>query len=127
MTSGKHCVLDVTPSSVAKLQHAQYCPIVIYVSVETRNRLKELRSAKAVPKHLQGISTRKLTETSHKVAKQFPFLFTGESTFLRSFFLVKDFFFAEKRIYTAATLDATKQDHWFDALKDLIAHLQVLS
>lgn len=116
MNKNKHCVLDITPSSVEKLQYAQYCPIVIYVSVESRSRLKELRTAKNVPKVLQTLSTRKLIDTSQRVAKMCPHLFTG-SLYLN----VK----LSNYIYLA-TLDATRQDHWFDALKDLIAHLQVI-
>ncbi|VDM98934.1 unnamed protein product [Thelazia callipaeda] len=69
INANKHCVLDVSPGSVERLQLAQYAPIVIFIDVESRSRIRDLRSK-------------------------------------------------------AATLDATKEDGWFEALLQLIAHLQ---
>ncbi|VDK48397.1 unnamed protein product [Anisakis simplex] len=91
----KHCVLDVSPSSVERLQLAQYAPIVILIDVESRTRIRELRAKSAAP----SLSSRKLVEQMHKIKKHCSHLLT-------------------------ATLDATKEDGWFDALRQLIAHLQ---
>ncbi|KAM3721963.1 Tight junction protein [Dirofilaria immitis] len=50
IAANKHCVLDVSPGSVERLQLAQYAPIVIFIDVEGRNRIRELRSKAGVNK-----------------------------------------------------------------------------
>ncbi len=74
MGKNKHCVLDVTPSSVEKLQYAQYCPIVVYLSVESRSRLRSLRGAFSQSASKSG---KKLLEQSQRIAKHYSHLFTG--------------------------------------------------
>ncbi|CAD5206694.1 unnamed protein product [Bursaphelenchus okinawaensis] len=91
----KHCVLNIGPCSVEKLQAAQYAPIVILIDVDSRSRIRELRSKAGVTTS----SARKLLDQSAKIKKHYPHLLT-------------------------ATLDALKEDGWFDALRMLIAHLQ---
>lgn len=76
MNKNKHCLLDITPSSVEKLQYAQYCPIVIFLNVDARARLKELRR-----KHSKAAATkssRKLMDDSAKIQKSYNYLFTGK-------------------------------------------------
>lgn len=69
----QHCVLDVSPGSVERLQLAQYAPIVIFIDVESRSRIRELRSkAGAV-----AISSKKLVEQAHKIKKHYSYLLTG--------------------------------------------------
>uniref|UniRef100_A0A0R3RV22 PDZ domain-containing protein n=1 Tax=Elaeophora elaphi TaxID=1147741 RepID=A0A0R3RV22_9BILA len=95
IATNKHCVLDVSPGSVERLQLAQYAPIVIFIDVESRSRIRELRSKAGA----SAISSKKLVEQAHKIKKHYSYLLT-------------------------ATLDATKEDGWFEALLQLIAHLQ---
>ncbi|VDM12619.1 unnamed protein product [Wuchereria bancrofti] len=95
IATNKHCVLDVSPGSVERLQLAQYAPIVIFIDVESRSRIRELRSKAGAP----AISSKKLSEQAHKIKKHYSYLLT-------------------------ATLDATKEDGWFEALLQLISHLQ---
>ncbi|EFO28081.2 hypothetical protein LOAG_00393 [Loa loa] len=95
IAANKHCVLDVSPGSVERLQLAQYAPIVIFIDVESRSRIRELRSKAGAA----TISSKKLAEQAHKIKKHYSYLLT-------------------------ATLDATKEDGWFEALLQLIAHLQ---
>lgn len=79
MNKNKHCLLDVTPHSVEKLQYAQYCPIVIYINVDSRSRLKELR--KNHSKTAATKSSRKLMEDSLKIQKSYNYLFTGKRNY----------------------------------------------
>uniref|UniRef100_A0A0N5A4W5 Tight junction protein ZO-1 n=1 Tax=Parastrongyloides trichosuri TaxID=131310 RepID=A0A0N5A4W5_PARTI len=95
INQSKHALLNVSPESVEKLSYAQYAPIVIMVDVESRSRIKELR-------HKAGgvqLSSKKLIEQSNKIKKTYGHLLS-------------------------ATLDATKEDGWFEALRQLIIHLQ---
>lgn len=91
----KHCVLNINPCSVERLQQAQYAPIVILVDVDSRNRIRELRSKAGAT----TTSARRLLEQTNKIKKHYGHLLT-------------------------ATLDAIKEDGWFDALRMLVAHLQ---
>ncbi|CAK5117834.1 unnamed protein product [Meloidogyne enterolobii] len=95
MASQKHCVLCVNPASVERLQLAQYAPIVVLIDVESRSRVRELRAKAGVT----TVSARKLVEQAQKLKRQYSHLLT-------------------------ATLDATKEDQWFEALRALIFHLQ---
>uniref|UniRef100_A0A915MIG8 PDZ domain-containing protein n=1 Tax=Meloidogyne javanica TaxID=6303 RepID=A0A915MIG8_MELJA len=95
MASQKHCVLCVNPASVERLQLAQYAPIVVLIDVESRSRVRELRAKAGVTTQ----SARKLVEQAQKLKRQYSHLLT-------------------------ATLDATKEDQWFEALRALIFHLQ---
>ncbi|KAK0425013.1 hypothetical protein QR680_008982 [Steinernema hermaphroditum] len=95
VAANKHCILDVSPASVEKLQLAQYAPIVVLIDVDGKSRVRELRSRAGAP----SLSTRKLLEETAYIKKHHSHLLT-------------------------ATLDATKEDGWFDALRHLIAHLQ---
>uniref|UniRef100_A0A915KE88 Tight junction protein ZO-2 n=1 Tax=Romanomermis culicivorax TaxID=13658 RepID=A0A915KE88_ROMCU len=100
MNKNKHCLLDVSPSSIEKLQYAQFCPIVIFLYVDNRSRLRELRRKAVNSKNnLASKSTKKLMEDANKLQKYSRHLFT-------------------------AVLDATNRFDWFDALRELISHLQ---
>uniref|UniRef100_A0A914HXM6 Uncharacterized protein n=1 Tax=Globodera rostochiensis TaxID=31243 RepID=A0A914HXM6_GLORO len=95
MAAQKHCVMSVSAASVERLQLAQYAPIVILIDVESRSRVRELRSKAGANTN----SSRKLLEQSQRIKKQHQHMLT-------------------------ATLDASKEDQWFDALRQLIFHLQ---
>uniref|UniRef100_A0A0N5BJU7 Tight junction protein ZO-1 n=1 Tax=Strongyloides papillosus TaxID=174720 RepID=A0A0N5BJU7_STREA len=95
INQSKHALLNVSPESVEKLSYAQYAPIVILIDVETRSRIKELRS-RAGGIHL---NSKKLIDQGSKIKKYHGHLLS-------------------------ATLDATKEDGWFEALRQLIIHLQ---
>ncbi|CEF65401.1 Polychaetoid [Strongyloides ratti] len=95
INQSKHGLLNVSPESVEQLSYAQYAPIVILIDVETRSRIKELRQRAG---GIQ-ISSRKLIEQANKIKKYHGHLLS-------------------------ATLDATKEDGWFEALRQLIIHLQ---
>lgn len=80
MNRNKHCLLDITPGSVERLQYAQYCPIVIYLYVDSRSRLRDLR--KGHSKAAASKNSRKLMEHAAKLNKQYSFLFSGKLIYL---------------------------------------------
>ena len=71
----KHCVLDVTPNAVDRLNYAQYAPIVIMLRPESKAQVKELRGRFA---KTSNKSPRKLYEQAGKLEKAFSHLFTRE-------------------------------------------------
>ncbi|KAE9550890.1 hypothetical protein FO519_005893 [Halicephalobus sp. NKZ332] len=95
MSTGKHGILSVSPGSVERLHLAQYAPIVILIDTESRSRVRDLRGKSGIA----TASARKLIEQAQKIKKHHSHLLT-------------------------ATLDVTKEDNWFDALRQLIFHLQ---
>ncbi|CAI5439527.1 unnamed protein product [Caenorhabditis angaria] len=95
IASMKHCILDISIESVERLQLAQYAPIVVLLDVENRGRIREIRKRANAP-HL---SSRKLAEHSAQIKKYHSHLLS-------------------------ATIDATHENGWFDALRELIVHLQ---
>uniref|UniRef100_A0A915DXI2 Tight junction protein ZO-1 n=1 Tax=Ditylenchus dipsaci TaxID=166011 RepID=A0A915DXI2_9BILA len=95
MASQRHCVLSISPGSVERLQLAQYAPIVVLIDVDSRNRIRDLRSKSGAT----TLSAKKLMEQASKIKKHHAHLLT-------------------------ATLDASKEDGWFEALRHLIFHLQ---
>ena len=44
MERNKHAVLDITPSAVDRLNYAQFYPIVIYLRVDSKQAVKEMRA-----------------------------------------------------------------------------------
>ena len=44
MNSGKHALLDVTPSAVDKLNYAQFYPIVIFARADSKQTIKDCRA-----------------------------------------------------------------------------------
>jgi hypothetical protein len=96
MAAQKHCVLCVSPGSVERLQLAQYAPICVLIDVDSRSRVRDLRSKAGANTQ----SARKLMEMAQRIKKHYSHLLT-------------------------ATLDASKEDQWFEALRALIFHLQV--
>ncbi|CAE1291025.1 TJP1 [Acanthosepion pharaonis] len=92
MTQKKHCLLDITPDSVEKLNFAQYYPIVIFIGSEGKTAIKDVRSrwAKNSSKNLK-----KLYEESMKLEKFYNYLFTG-------------------------TIIHNSSDSWYRKLKELI-------
>lgn len=70
---------------------------MILIDVESTRRVRDLRSKAGAANQ----SARKLLEQAQRVKKQHQHMLT-------------------------ATLDASKEDQWFDALRQLIFHLQVL-
>ncbi|VDO46729.1 unnamed protein product [Haemonchus placei] len=95
IASGKHCVLDISLESVERLQLAQYAPIVVLIDVDGRSRIREIRKKLNAP-HL---SSKKLAEQASQIKKHHSHLLS-------------------------ATVDATNEESWFDALRDLVIHLQ---
>ncbi|ULU14377.1 hypothetical protein L3Y34_016709 [Caenorhabditis briggsae] len=91
----KHCVLDISIESVERLQLAQYAPIVVFLDVDGRSKIREIRKKCNAP-HL---SSRKLAEHASQIKKHHSHLLS-------------------------ATIDATHETGWFDALRELIGHLQ---
>lgn len=75
MAAHKHCVLNISPGSVERLQLAQYAPIVILIDVDSRSRIRELRSKAGST----TLSARKLIEQSSKIKKHHSHLLTGIS------------------------------------------------
>lgn len=71
----KHCLLDVTPHNVDKLNYAQYYPIVVFLKAENKNIVKDCRA-----KFAKGSTKnhKKLFEQSQKLEKLYPHLFTGK-------------------------------------------------
>ncbi|KAK6730672.1 hypothetical protein RB195_007256 [Necator americanus] len=95
IAAGKHCVLDISLESVERLQLAQYAPIVVLIDVDGRSRIREIRKKLNAP-HL---SSRKLADQAAQIKKHHAHLLS-------------------------ATVDATNEEAWFDALRDLVIHLQ---
>ncbi|KAI6241188.1 hypothetical protein M3Y99_00342000 [Aphelenchoides fujianensis] len=108
--TNKHCLLNISPCSVERLQAAQFAPIVILIDVDSRNRIRELRSRAGAT----TASARRLLDQTAKIKKYHSHLLTG--SFFPIVLVVHPFI--------PATLDALKEDGWFDALRMLIAHLQ---
>ncbi|KAF2358834.1 Guanylate kinase/L-type calcium channel beta subunit [Trinorchestia longiramus] len=73
---GKHAVLDITPSAVDRLNYAQFYPIVIYLRVDSKQAVKEMRAG--FPKGRQ--SSKKLYEQSLKVERLWGHVFTSTLT-----------------------------------------------
>nr|QRF78342.1 ZO1 [Phoronopsis harmeri] len=69
----KHCVLDVTPGAVDRLNYAQYYPIVINLKSDSKHVVKELRNKLAKGSNK---SPRKLFEQAEKLEKTYSYLFT---------------------------------------------------
>lgn len=76
MAKNQHCLLDITPGSVEKLQYAQYAPIVILIDVDSRSRLRDLRSKSRI-NTTNNVSTKKLIEQAHRIKKHYAHLLTG--------------------------------------------------
>ncbi|CAD6184962.1 unnamed protein product [Caenorhabditis auriculariae] len=95
IASGKHCILDISIESVERLQLAQYAPIVVLLDVDGRSKIRDIRKKTNAP-HL---SSRKLAEQATQIKKHHAHLLS-------------------------ATVDATNEEGWFEALRELIVHLQ---
>ena len=69
----RHCVLDVTPNAVDRLNYAQYAPIIVFLRAESKHAVKEMRqhwARQSVKSH------RKLYEQAAGLEKSFSHLFT---------------------------------------------------
>lgn len=88
IAASKHCVLNISPGSVERLQLAQYAPIVVLIDVDSRSRIRELRSKAGVATS----SARKMMEEASKVKKQYAHLLTGNiltlNKNLKNYFLI---------------------------------------
>ena len=69
-------MLDVTPNAVDRLNYAQYVPLVIFLRVDGKPAVKELRSRWA---RSSTKSPRKLYEQAVKLEKVYSHLFTRGS------------------------------------------------
>ena len=73
----KHCVLDVTPYHVDRLNYAQYYPIVVFLRGENKQAIKEVRSRwRAVGN--SNKNPKKLHEHNERMDNLYSHLFTGE-------------------------------------------------
>lgn len=63
--SNKHAILNVSPCSVERLVLSQYAPIVILLDLESRSRIRTLRSKAGATTR----SARELLEQSAKIKK----------------------------------------------------------
>ena len=95
IAAGKHCILDISIESVERLQLARYAPIVVLIDIDGRSKIRDARKKLSAP-HL---SSKKLAEQSSQIKKPYAHLLS-------------------------ATVDATLEEGWFDALRELIVHLQ---
>ncbi|XP_033725434.1 tight junction protein ZO-1-like isoform X3 [Pecten maximus] len=70
----KHCLLDVTPHNVDRLNYAQYYPVVVFLKAENKTVVKESRArfAKGSSKN-----PKKLFDQSGKLEKMYHHLFTA--------------------------------------------------
>lgn len=75
---GQHAVLDVTPSTVERLNYAQFYPIVVFMRVESKHVVKEVRSqlAPLMPTGRGLKSSRKLLEHAARVEKTHAHVFS---------------------------------------------------
>ncbi|CAL1548287.1 unnamed protein product [Lymnaea stagnalis] len=73
MTHRKHCLLDVTPQNVDRLNYAQYNPIVIFMKADGKQAVKDIRSRWKTSSR----NPRKLLEQSEKIEKTYSHLFTS--------------------------------------------------
>ncbi|XP_052215345.1 tight junction protein ZO-1-like isoform X4 [Dreissena polymorpha] len=73
----KHCMLDITPHNVDRLNFAQFYPIVVFLKADCKTTVKELRA-----KWAKGSSKnpKKLYEHSIKLDKFYQHLFTATVT-----------------------------------------------
>ncbi|XP_070178926.1 tight junction protein ZO-1-like isoform X3 [Littorina saxatilis] len=75
----KHCVLDVMPYHVDRLNYAQYYPIVVFLKGESKQAIKDVRSrwrgAGGTTKN-----PKKLQEHNERMDNLFSHLFTGSIT-----------------------------------------------
>jgi hypothetical protein len=90
----KHAILNVSPCSVERLILSQYAPIVILLDLESRSRIRTLRSNAGATTR----SARELVDQAAKIKKHHYHLLT-------------------------ATLEL-KEDSWLQELRMLIDHLQ---
>ncbi|XP_041355918.1 tight junction protein ZO-1-like isoform X2 [Gigantopelta aegis] len=69
----RHCLLDVTPHHVDRLNYAQYCPITVFLKPESKQAVKEIRSK------YRGHSKnpKKVFEHNEKLEKFYSHLFTS--------------------------------------------------
>ena len=75
LLQSKHCVLDVTPNAVDRLNYAQHMPIVVLLRAESKYAVKELRSRWA---RSSTKSPRKLYDQAVKLEKAYSHLITRE-------------------------------------------------
>ena len=75
LLQNKHCVLDVTPNAVDRLNYAQHMPIVVLLGAESKYAVKELRSRWA---RSSTKSPRKLYDQAVKLEKAYSHLITRE-------------------------------------------------
>ncbi|GFO31765.1 tight junction protein zo-1 [Plakobranchus ocellatus] len=71
----KHCLLDITPSNVDRLNYAQYNPIVVFLRAENKQCVKDVRGRWKTGGGARN--PRKLLEHSEKLEREYSHLFTG--------------------------------------------------
>ncbi|XP_067941687.1 tight junction protein ZO-3-like isoform X2 [Watersipora subatra] len=94
---GKHCVLDVVPSAIDKLNYAQFYPIVVNLKSDRKDVVKDLRAKYS---SASAKNSRKLYEQGVKVEKSYPQIFTKE-------------------------IELHPQADWFTELREVVAKEQV--
>ncbi|XP_071115835.1 tight junction protein ZO-1-like isoform X4 [Haliotis cracherodii] len=76
ITKRKHCLLDITPHHVDRLNYAQYYPITLYLKADSKQAVKDLRSRWKAP----AKNHKKIYEHNEKLEKMYSHLFTGTVT-----------------------------------------------
>ncbi|XP_012945825.2 tight junction protein ZO-2, partial [Aplysia californica] len=69
----KHCLLDVTPQNVDRLNYAQFHPVVVYLKADGKQAIKDVRSRWKT----MSRNPRKLLEHNEKIERMYSHLFTG--------------------------------------------------
>ena len=103
----KHCLLDVTPHNVDRLNFAQFYPIVVFLKSDCKTTVKELRArwAKGSSKN-----PKKLYEQSLKLDKLYQHLFTGEYINDQCYQTIS----AQPHSSVGCVLDLRTGGRWFD-------------
>ncbi|XP_076308955.1 tight junction protein ZO-3-like isoform X1 [Tachypleus tridentatus] len=77
MDKGKHAILDISPISVDRLNYAHFYPIVIFLKIESKLMVKDLRIKLAKSNHK---NYKKLHENAVQLEKTWSHLFTETIT-----------------------------------------------
>ncbi|XP_077993020.1 tight junction protein ZO-1-like isoform X2 [Glandiceps talaboti] len=76
MDKQQHCVLDITPNAVEKLNYAQLYPIVIFLRPDNKNTIRELRAQVGEGK-IAPRSSKRLYDLALKLEESFSYIFTA--------------------------------------------------
>uniref|UniRef100_A0ABM0LZP6 Tight junction protein ZO-1 n=2 Tax=Saccoglossus kowalevskii TaxID=10224 RepID=A0ABM0LZP6_SACKO len=98
MDKQKHCVLDITPNAVDKLNYAQLYPIAIFLRPDSRHTIREIRGQLGEGK-IAPRSSRRLYDLAIKLDEMYSHIFT-------------------------ATVHLAHNNMWYSKVKDIIRQQQ---